>query len=905
MPLPEHPRPVFQRAHWVNLNGPWAFALDPENIGERQGWSRGKTEFDQKIVVPYSWAAPLSGVKGNADVAWYQREIDIPLEWAGERVFFVVGASDWRTTVWLDGQQLGSHEGGYTPFEFELTSQVKPGGRYALVLRVDDAARPHKLEGKQGYGQARGMWQTPYLEARGGLAIGRLAFTPDVQNQRVALKAHLLDAARVSAEISLTCGSLKTSAVVDKGVRELSLSLPIPNPRLWSLEDPHLYECEVVLAGHDGKPDRVSTYFGMRTVGVVDLPGHGHPYVALNGRPVYLQMALDQAFHPTGFYTFPSDEFVREEVLRARRLGLNTLRVHVKVPLPRKLYWADRLGVLVMADVPNGWGEPDAALQKEHGHTWQQMLQRDFNHPSIFAWVLFNETWGLTHGTGNAKTYTPQTQAWVQSVYQKAKQLDPTRLIEDNSPNLGDHVATDINSWHNYLAGSAWNAHVADVVKQSFPGSNWNFVQGKQQGRQPLVNSEFGNVWGYDGNTGDVDFSWDYHEAINAFRRHPKVAGWLYTEHHDVINEWNGYFRFDRSEKYPGLSDLAPGMALSDFHSPMFVVVGEKLCETRKPNERVNVPVWTSFYDANAAWGKQLRLRTRLHGWDALGQPKQWDEQVRSFKTGPWHFEALAPLAVRMPSEPAVVVLSVRLETEAGVAISHNFTTFVVKADASAKARLASGQTLAISRVSVAAVQQAQFSGGHSFVLQDKKLNGLGNGFVKYNLAWPSALKPNDKIDSAVFLAEVSTRPQLGKDSGQTDANLGSYMRGAGAHDPSLNSNSYPMTDTHLNPGAVNVWVNDVLAGRYDLPDDPADHRGILSWHAQAGNKRLAEAGTYGYRLQVPIPPQALDKARSQGAFEVRLEVADGLGTGLAVYGAEFGRYPLDPTVVLTGATAR
>src|SRR5882762_2851976 len=145
------------------------------------------------------------------------------------------------------------------------------------------------------------------------------------------------------------------------------------------------------------------------------------------------------------------------------------------------------------------------------------------------------------------------------SVYRDAKTLDPTRLVEDNSPCCGrGHTETDINSWHDYLPGWAWENRDGMVSDSTHPGSSWNFEAGYRQGSQPNINSEFGNVWGYEGSTGDVDWSWDYHRAVNAFRRHPRIAGWLYTELHDVINEWNGYWRFDRSEKETGLGELVP-----------------------------------------------------------------------------------------------------------------------------------------------------------------------------------------------------------------------------------------------------------------------------------------------------------------------------------------------------------
>ncbi|MEJ2504548.1 MAG: glycoside hydrolase family 2, partial [Gemmatimonadota bacterium] len=166
IPLPEHPRPDFMRDPWVNLNGPWQFQFDAGDVGQAEGWQDGLPS-PQEIVVPFPWGSALSGVTDDAQIGWYARTVRTPADWSDARVFLVIGASDWHTTAWLDGERLGEHRGGYTPFEFELTPHLVPGQEQRLVIRVDDVDREFTLEGKQGYGDARGIWQTPYLEARG------------------------------------------------------------------------------------------------------------------------------------------------------------------------------------------------------------------------------------------------------------------------------------------------------------------------------------------------------------------------------------------------------------------------------------------------------------------------------------------------------------------------------------------------------------------------------------------------------------------------------------------------------------------------------------------------------------------------------------------------------------------
>ena len=903
IPLPEHPRPDFQRApaEWINLNGRWRFAFDTSDDGVRLGWPRGSLPGTRDIVVPFSWGAPLSTVPDSGNIGWYAREITVPDTWRAKRVFLVVGASDWRSTVWLDGQKLGEHQGGYTPFSFELPHQLKPGP-HRLVLRVDDTPHPFKLEGKQGYGPARGIWQTVYLEARGSAPLSAVHFTPWHTLDGVRVDARLLEPARQPLTLSVTFDNradhASVTAKIPRGATSAHLEIPLANARRWSLDDPFLHEVTVRVGATGLIEDRVQTYFGMRTISVVELPGTSYPYVALNGTPIFLQLALDQAYHPTGYYTFPTDSILRDEIARARLIGLNGLREHVKIETPRKLYWADRLGLLIMADIPNWWGPPDSAAFHEHDFALREMIDRDYNHPAIFSWVLFNETWGLLTKDGDHERYLPPTRERVARDYQLAKSLDSTRLVEDNSPCCGrGHTETDLNSWHEYLPGWRWESRVQRYSDSTYPGSQWNFETPWHQGRQPMLNSEFGNVWGYEGSTGDVDWSWDYHRAINAFRRHPKLSGWLYTEHHDVINEWNGYWRFDRSRKETGFGFLVDGMTLRDLHSALYIAVGDsELAHVTGPGERVDVPLYASFL-TGAAHGDSLTLRTELRGWNWLGEEKRYSQSSMRIPFRPWMSQALPPLSITMPDEPAVVVLAVRLINAAGVTVHQNFTTFVVDGPRPDTVRLADGSRARVASVPVTAIRDGRWTLKQWTVLGDRKLNGAGSGYFEYRIPWPAGLAAAS-VSSAAFIVEASAKRLNGKDR-DTTASSGDYMRGGGFHDPSRNPNSYPMTGEHPFPSDVRIRVNGVDVARQPLPDDPADSRGILSWQAQPHDGHLSEAGSYGELLRIALPPEAVTTAARTGEFVVRLEVSDSLAGGLAIYGAHFGRYPVDPTIIV------
>lgn len=885
IPLPEHPNPIKLREHWINLNGHWDFAFDPGNKGVEEQWA-STGNYDRQITVPFPWGSALSGVPDNADIGWYKRTIQVPSSWQSKRTFLIIGASDWETQVWLDGELLGSHQGGYVPFEFELTKQLKYDQQMTLVVRADDVRRPHTLYGKQGYGNARGIWQTVYLEARGTDYIENLHFTPDIDQGKVEITAFLPEPVTEETELQVTIEGPEDPVIANIkfsiGQTKARSIVSIPNQHLWTLEDPYLYQA----SGKLGE-DVLHSYFGMRKIGVTDLPGTDIPYIALNNEPIYLQLALDQSYHPEGYYTFPDDQFMIDEINRSKSIGLNGIRTHIKVEVPRKLYWADKLGLLVMEDLPNSWGEPDERMQKESTYTLREMIKRDYNHPSIFSWVIINETWGMITTTENGSEYLAESQKWLVSMYNLAKSLDTSRLIEDNSICCGrGHTVTDINSWHVYLPGYAWDEFLTNLSDSTFEGSTFNYEDGYNQGTEPNINSECGNVWGYEGSAGDVDWSWDYHRMINSFRTHPKIGGWLYTEHHDVINEWNGYWRFDRSEKYTGLDDIVPGMSLQDFHSPIYLSTGQNICYSVKAGEPIDIPLFLSSMSSEVH--EDVILEYQLQLTNSIGdQEPVTNRGKKEIDYTPWMQQRLNPFKVNTPENAGISTLQLVLKSASGEILHRNFV-HIVTTDGK---DLPGTQIISIPAKDYS---DANWSLKTWDAMDGKKVNGAGSGYFEYTIAVADDIDLSNAKE-AYFIVEASAKELFVKDQESYNRDQ-DFMKGSKVA-PSSNPNSYPMTDETMFSSDIKIHINGQQIQEQTLSDDPADHRGVLSWHAQFQDKKLREAGSYGYLIKIPLNAEMRKSIANQGSLKVKLE-ASGDG-GLAIYGKDFGRYPLDPSLVV------
>jgi len=472
----------------VSLNEGWRFLTDPEGslTPERARGEKGARE--ARAGLP--WEAQFPDLVGYDGVAWYWRKFQVPKEFQGKRVILRFDAVDYQAEAWLNGRRLGSHEGGYTPFEFDVTDIVKFEGENELTVRVLDPKDCSEVpNGKQShYCNIGGLWQGVRLVARERVYVHSAFVVPDVDRSSAFVRLVVAHAEEAPEEgLNLTLRILpeggETKAKVERGREVYDLEVPVRKLMLWSPESPFLYRLEIRLWG-EGVDDFCFVHFGMRKVEAKD-----HK-ILLNGEPLYLLGALDQAFYPDVIYGTPSDEMLRDQFLKAKELGLNFLRTHIKIPCPNYLDWADRLGVMLWVDFPSFYRFTERAKERMRREL-QEWVWRDFNHPSIFCWCLVNEEWGVP------LLESREARLWLKEIWHLTKSLDPTRLVVDNSSAAAGHVISDIEDQHVYMAiPERWREFEGWVENFSkHPPEMFRFPESERRGFEPLLVSEFGN-WG-------------------------------------------------------------------------------------------------------------------------------------------------------------------------------------------------------------------------------------------------------------------------------------------------------------------------------------------------------------------------------------------------------------------------
>jgi hypothetical protein len=588
-----HPRPDFARKDFAILQDGWTFRPDPENVGLQEEWQvPGKAAFTQPIHMPFGWDTPASGIHlPFMPVGWYHCTLHAPAEWRQARTVLTFGAVHYHTTVWVNGQRLGEHTGGYTPFAFDLSGALQ-NGQGELIVRVeapeDKQAIPH---GKQrshpiddydgcSFSATSGIWQPVWLEARPATAISSIRLRPTDGLDGITVEALLDGPALQQAALTLQIEGQEALTLPVLGQQTIRTTLAVQNPRLWSPQDPHLYPVLATLSSPEGT-DTVHTYTGLRKVEI-----HGKD-VSLNGARVYLRGALEQGFWPEGIYTAPDEAALRKDVELALQAGFNLIRKHIKLEDPRWIYWADRLGLLVWEEPPcfSRFSQPAV---RDFEAQFAPMVDRDGNHPCIIIWGIYNEEWGLDWKSA----VDAERIAAVEHAYDLLKALDPSRPIVDDSGWW--HIKSDIVDWHYYdenmrtwretTAGlasdpKAWFNHLL-APDYLYPTQLW--APNTHERPTPVMNGEYG------GGRSPEEHAWLFRWQTQDIRKHSAFCGYIYTELYDVEYEVVGLYNAQRVLKNLG---FAPTMVNAETVI-IFDMTPERIgCDLTVTGERFQVEV--------------------------------------------------------------------------------------------------------------------------------------------------------------------------------------------------------------------------------------------------------------------------------------------------------------------------
>jgi beta-galactosidase/beta-glucuronidase len=584
--LPDHlvyPRPQLRRAQWTTLNGIWDFYIDRSAAFSRPDdvpWGR-------TIVVPF---APETQASGIADTSfycavWYRRTFTPPSLKQGERLMLHFGAVDYEATIWVNRVEVCRHEGGYTPFQVEITAELTGEGPQEIIVRAeDDPADLEKPRGKQDwklephsiwYPRTTGIWQTVWLEVLPSTFLESVRWTSSLERWEIGLEVHVFGSLPEGSRLAVTMrfgdqilvqdsytfvsgslgAGLRSSGELH---RRIELSDPgiddFRNDLLWSPDKPTLIDIELQLADQSGAIlDQAQSYTAIRSIAI-----QGDRFI-LNGRPWPLRLVLDQGYWPGSGQTAPHDDAFVRDILLVKALGFNGVRKHQKIESPRFLYWADHLGLLVWEEMPSAYRYTQRSVERLT-REWIDVVRRDWSHPCIVSWVPFNESWGVPDLPDS-----PAQRHYVQALYHLTKTLDPTRPVIGNDG--WESVATDIIGIHDYDNDPAriarrYGTHEVEarLFEYERPGGRILRLGENDTSRLPIVLTEFGGIalrvtedetWGYSVAHTAEELTARYTALLDAVRPLPALAGFCYTQLTDTFQEANGLLYANRIPKIP------------------------------------------------------------------------------------------------------------------------------------------------------------------------------------------------------------------------------------------------------------------------------------------------------------------------------------------------------------------
>lgn len=539
-PLDNYPRPVMVRNDWSNLNGLWDYAILAKGNGL-------PSQFDGKILVPFAVESSLSGVQktvGQSNELWYQRNFTIPAAWKTKKILLNFGAVDWKSDVWINEIKVGSHQGGYTAFCFDITPFLTKGEQKITVRVWDPTDKGFQPRGKQvenprgiWYTAVTGIWQTVWMEGVGENYFTSVKSIPDIDTKTLTITA--TSSEQIAGDI-IGVKVLDNGKIVGSGRSAAGedVLVSLSEMKLWSPETPFLYDLEISLTRNGKVLDQVKSYAGMRKISTKRDAG-GIVRMQLNNKDYFQFGPLDQGWWPDGLYTAPSDEALLYDIKKTKDFGFNMIRKHVKVEPARWYYHCDKEGILVWQDMPSGDNSPQwqqrnyfsgkelersQESQENFRAEWKAIIDQHVSNPCIVTWVPFNEAWG--------QFKTEDITAWV-------KRYDPSRLV--NSASGGNfYPVGDMLDIHNYPA--------PDLAMYD--------------GKRVCVLGEYGGIglptenhlWVKDKNWGYVQYKTS-EEATNAYVELAEklkaliprgFSAAVYTQTTDVEVEINGLMTYDR-----------------------------------------------------------------------------------------------------------------------------------------------------------------------------------------------------------------------------------------------------------------------------------------------------------------------------------------------------------------------
>lgn len=573
----DYPRTQFVRDNWENLNGAWDFAFDDAHCGEREGWYKD-FKGNMTIQVPFTYETKMSGIQDESrhDQIWYRRSFQVDgsrLE--KENYLLHFEGSDFITKVWVNGQYVGDHRGGYARFSFDITDVVQDGEN-ELVVKVEDSFDVQQPRGKQRwidknfgcwYVQTTGIWKTVWSEYVPKISLKSVKMTPNLQEHSLELEYEveapenimgedLLVAASVSFKgvpvtkviTTVAAGHVETKADVFLRNNNFGLEWGV---RTWSPEDPNLYDVKFQLLYQGNVEDTVASYFAMREIRI------DGSNILLNGHPIYQRLILDQGYWKDSHLTPPSEEALIEDIDKIHALGYNGLRKHQKIEDERFLYWCDVKGMLVWSEMAAAYQYSDYAVS-EFVSEWMEIVKQNYNHPCIITWTPFNESWGVSQ----IETRKNE-QNFTEAVYYLTKSLDKYRPVIVNDG--WEHTISDIITLHDYEeVGEVLKARYTECKDEIMSTEVYHssgksaFANGYSYKGQPVIISEYGGIafnnddsgWGY-GNKVNTkeEFIKRFDEITTAVKEIPYVCGFCYTQVSDVQQEINGMMDMERNFK--------------------------------------------------------------------------------------------------------------------------------------------------------------------------------------------------------------------------------------------------------------------------------------------------------------------------------------------------------------------